>query len=310
MRNIQAAWYNTPHMISLSKAQEIDGFLEARLAGVDVAKIEIEKPTTTYCVASTGEALAASQSPSAGHGAMIAIVPLFGTMMQHALLDYSSGGTSTDRLGAELARLDANPQVGSIVLETHSPGGQVYGSFELADQIAQMDTRIVAVANSEMASAALLVASAADEVYATTSGSVGSIGVVMVHRAVAAAEQAAGVKTTVIATPSAKAAGNPYEPLSSDVAMEMRDETELTYFRFRDAVASHRGVSQDTVEEEFGGGRMLSATEAADVGLIDGVRTKREVIQQERERLASPRKSGVSAANQNRLRVASTQLLP
>ena len=68
MRNIQAAWYNTPHMISLSKAQEIDGFLEARLAGVDVAKIEIEKPTTTYCVASTGEALAASQSPSAGHG--------------------------------------------------------------------------------------------------------------------------------------------------------------------------------------------------------------------------------------------------
>ena len=310
MRNIQAAWYNTPHMISLSKAQEIDGFLEARLAGVDVAKIETEKPTTTYCVASTGEALAASQSPSAGHGAMIAIVPLFGTMMQHALLDYSSGGTSTDKLGAELARLDANPQVGSVILETHSPGGQVYGSFELADQISQMKTRIVAVANSEMASAALLVASAADEVYATTSGSVGSIGVVMVHRDVSAAEHAAGVKTTVIATPSAKAAGNPYEPLSSDVAMEMRDETELTYFRFRNAVANHRGVGQETVEDEFGGGRMLSATEAADVGLIDGVATKQEVIQRERELLASPRKGGSSSANKNRLRVASTQLLP
>ena len=207
-KNIKNLLYGTPHMIRDAKLQEICSLVESRAHDEDLEFEEIvEQPQTTLVSVSTGMEL---ESPTGNgnfsSGNLIAVVPLFGTMMQHAIIHGASGGTSTEHLGSELRRLDADPQVGAIVMEVHSPGGQVYGAFELAQQVREMNTRVVTVANSEMASAALLVGTAADEVYGTTGASVGSIGVVTVHTDVSKAEQAAGITTTVISEPRAKAA--------------------------------------------------------------------------------------------------------
>ena len=300
---ILSAIYRQPHMIRPEKLQEICELVALRSEGEPGdEKRAVNRPTTNFVAVASGNTMreidsAAASGPQAGY---VAIVPLFGTMLQHSMVTAGSGGTSTARLGAELSRLDADPQIGSILLEIHSPGGQVYGAFELADQISAMQTRTVALANSEMASAALLVGTAADAVYATTSASVGSIGVVTVHTDVSQAEQAAGVITTVVAAPPAKAAGHPYAPLPEDVLLEMEMDIEDTYLRFRDAVAAHRGVSSEAVEADFGGGRMLRADQAADVGLVDGIQTKVQLIEAERQRLSRPTRQ----SNRNKLKLS------
>ena len=301
---IMSVIYRHPHMIRPEKLQEICELVALRSEGDSGDKERaVDRPVTSFVAVANGKSLRQVDSPPASgpSAGYVAIVPLFGTMMQHSMVSAGSGGTSTERLSAELQRLDADPQIGSVVLEVHSPGGQVYGAFELADQVKSMQTRTVALANSEMASAALLVGTAADEVYATTSGSVGSIGVVTAHTDVSQAEQAAGIITTVIAAPPAKAAGHPYAPLPEDVMQEMKVDIQDTYARFRDAVASHRGVTPDTVEADFGGGRMLRSDQAASVGLVDGIQTKSQLIEAERQRLTRPSRK----SNANRLKLFS-----
>lgn len=304
-KNIKNLLYGTPHMIRDAKLQEICSLVESRAHDEDLEFEEIvEQPQTSLVSVSTGLEL---ESPTGNgnfsSGNLIAVVPLFGTMMQHAIIHGASGGTSTEHLGSELRRLDADPQVGAIVMEVHSPGGQVYGAFELAQQVREMNTRVVTVANSEMASAALLVGTAADEVYGTTGASVGSIGVVTVHTDVSKAEQAAGITTTVISEPRAKAAGNPFEPLSQEALLEIQADIRDTYERFKGFVAASRGVTSEVVEATFGGGRMLTAEQAFSVGLIDGIQTKQQVIEGERRRLQTPRKSN----NANRLKLSKAQ---
>jgi len=299
-KNIKALLYQNAHMIRSSKLQEICSLIEARSDEeyIDDYEAAVEQPVTQFVSAVSGQLMGPKREPKEG-GNLIAVVPLFGTMMQHSLVHDASGGTSTEQLSEELRRLDSDPQIGSVVMEVHSPGGQVYGAFELAQQVRDMRTRVVTVANSEMASAALLVGTSADEVFATTGGAVGSIGVVTVHSDVSRAEEASGVKTTVIAEPPAKASGNPFEPLSEESLREMKADVRNTYVRFRDFVAANRGVTAELVESDFGSGRMLNAREAADVGLIDGIRSKHSVIERERSLLAGSRGN----SNANRLKL-------
>ena len=305
-KNIRNLLYGTPHMIRDGKLQEICSLIEARAEGEEPEFEDVvEQPQTQLLSAATGLEMASQSGNGNFHsGNLIAIVPLFGTMMQHSIVHDASGGTSTEQLSNELRRLDADPQVGSIVLEVHSPGGQVYGAFELAQQVRDLGTRVVSVANSEMASAALLVGTAADEVFGTTGASVGSIGVVTVHTDVSKAEQAAGISTTVIAEPPAKASGNPFEPLSQETLLEIQAGIRETYNQFKGFVAASRGVTPEAVEANYGAGRMLTAEQAFSVGLIDGIQTKQQVVDRERARIQSPKKSN----NSNRLKL--TKLHP
>jgi ClpP class serine protease len=63
------------------------------------------------------------------------------------------------------------------------------------------------------ASAAFWIASQADELVVTPSGSVGSVGVFAAHDDISALQEQLGVKTTLISAGKDKTLGNPFEPL-------------------------------------------------------------------------------------------------
>jgi signal peptide peptidase SppA len=216
----------------------------------------------------------------------IAVLPLFGTLSQrmNPFSDFA-GYTSLDAFGAVFNQLLNDPSVSSIVLDVDSPGGTVYGVDELGAAIfaARGKKRIAAIANSQAASAAYWICTAANELSVTPSGLVGSIGILAIHEDCSRAEEAAGLRTTLISAGKFKTEGNEHEPLK-DTAREALQERVSSYYRmFVRAVARHRGASYADVHEGFGEGRVVGADAALKMGMVDRV----ETIDQLLERLAS-----------------------
>lgn len=267
------------------------------------------EPPQTLCYAGDGEPFAADQVPAAQQSRQfVAVVPLFGVLWQHGGWEMdASGGTSTDTFAQEIRRMDANPSIKTVVIHTHTPGGQAWGTQEAADVVWNARqagrTRFVTVVNSQMASAGVWIGTAANEVYITPGGEAGSIGVLTMHQDVSGYEEKIGVRTTLVAIPEKKIEGHEFAPLSDEARETLEKGIRSSYNRFLAAVSRNRGVTQVKVEEEFGGGGMLRADEAVPVGLADGIATLHEVVQREVALLNDGSGNG-RASRRNRLALA------
>jgi signal peptide peptidase SppA len=213
----------------------------------------------------------------------IAVLPLFGVIAPRMnVMTQISGGTSADAFGAMFQRVIDNPEVTAVVLDVDSPGGSVFGIEELADQIhaARGSKPIVAVANHTAASAAYWLASQADEIIASPSSMLGSIGVIAAHQDLSAADAKAGVKTTFISAGRYKAEAAPGEPLSEEARAAIQGHVDEFYRVFVQAVARGRDVKVQAVRDGFGEGRIVSAREAVSLGMADGLATLDQVVEQ------------------------------
>lgn len=219
-------------------------------------------------------------TPQAPQG--VAVLSMVGTIAPRMdMVDAMSGGLSADGFGRAFDRAMEDPNISAIVFDVHSPGGSVYGVDELSRKIFEArgkGKRIIAIANSLMASAAYYVASAADEVVVTPSGEVGSIGVYSVHFDYSAMLEREGVRATVLRAGEHKAELNPYEPLGEDAKAYALGQIGDYYDLFISAVARNRGVSPAAVRAEWGQGRTFTARRAVEVGLADRIATLEEVL--------------------------------
>lgn len=212
----------------------------------------------------------------------VAVLPLDGVLAKRAnLMMKISGGTSMELAARDLQNAMNDPAVHSIVLAIDSPGGTVDGTQTLANAIAASTKPIVSLASGTMASAAYWVGSAASAIYITDSTTqVGSIGVVATHTDVSGRQAAEGVKTTEISAGKYKRIASSYAPLSSEGKQVIQDQVDYTYSLFVDAVAKQRGVSTEKVLSDMADGRVFVGQQAIDAGLVDGVSTLGELVQQ------------------------------
>lgn len=301
-RAINSALYSQPLLLLPQKADEIRRFIELRSDGVESDRKDFPPQPQSCVVTENGLTAPIDAVGSSGTGKFVAVLPLFGTLFQHGGVEMNaSGGTSTEQFGEQFSKLLSNPAIKSIVIEVHSPGGQVWGTQELSDIIFAKRNgpkRVITVINSQMASGALWVGTAAHEVIITPGGEAGSIGVVTMHQDISKAEERDGIKTTLIAYPQKKVAGHEFAPLDDEARREIEAKIKGTYQRFVSAVARNRGVSTDTVESRFGGGGMLRAEQAVAAGLADSIGTKQQVLFREMRMLGTAGEQRRSVKNQ------------
>lgn len=243
----------------------------SQFVGIVSGKIKSEEPPKAYGIDAAG---ARVEKPDAG---MIAIVPVWG-----ALTPDGWYGTSLDELPRVLRSLDNNAQISAIVLNVRSPGGTVVGTPEAAAAVRAVrdrgQTKIISVANGMMASAAMWIGAAAEEVVVTPSGEAGSIGVISMYADMSKWYESLGVKIDVMRVPANKARFTGVEPLTAEMKNTIDVKLQETYEAFKRAMADNRGIRIDQVEKKFGGGEMLSAKAAVDAGLVDRIATLDEVI--------------------------------
>lgn len=240
-----------------------------------------------------------SEKPRSG---AIAVIPVYGTIVQRAnQLDICEGGTSTQSISNALADAIADDSVSQVLLDIDSPGGSVYGVQEVAAEIARSKKPVVAIANSLAASAAYWIGSAASELYVTPGGEVGSIGVWTAHQDFSKALEAAGVNITLISAGAYKVEGNPYQPLAADAQAFMQSRINDYYGAFTRAVAKGRKVSVEQVRGGMGQGRVLGADAAKSEGMVDGIATFEEVVSnmQRSTAAATPRASRLARAQRD-----------
>ncbi len=230
----------------------------------------------------------------------IAVLPLYGIITQRGnMVDALSGpgSCSTQQFAAALSDALNDPAVEQILIDIDSPGGSVYGVEELAVQIlaARGQKPVVAVANSLAASAAYWIGSAASEFYCTPGGEVGSIGVWQAHEDISDALKYEGIDVTLISAGKFKVEGNPYEPLTAEATAFLQSRVDDYYNAFVAAVAQARAVPTDAVTEGMGQGRVLGASAALTLDMIDGIMTFDQVISQMQSRI-KPKASRLSQA--------------
>jgi len=184
----------------------------------------------------------------------VAVIPIRGTLMKRYswLAAYSGLSTYEGVRRASTAALE-DPQVKALLLDVDSPGGTTHGCFELADSLFQMrrsgDKPMWACANDLAASAAYALASAADRVYVTRTGGVGSIGVFALHVDQSASDEAAGLKFTYLYAGGKKIDGNPHEPLSKGARKDIQAEVDREYEMFVACVARNRGATPAQIRD-------------------------------------------------------------
>ena len=259
---------NEPMALLPNAVSQIVGLIQGKLAKTD-AKI----PEAFSIDAAGGR----QSDPTQG---MIAVVPLWGVLTPSG--DDWGYGTSLDDFTRLMGQLDANQNVSTIVLNVRSPGGTVTGTPEASAAVRAVRdggrTKIVSVANGMMASAAVWIGAAASEVIVTPSGEAGSIGVISMYADLSKAYEAMGIKIDVMRVPAKKARFSGVEPMTEEMKKHREERLEMSYAAFKRSMADNRGIRIDSVEGKFGGGEMMSAKEALEAGLVDGIATLDETI--------------------------------
>lgn len=272
IKNVVRAVTENPWYITADKLQTIGDLLDERAEGKLLSAEEIRSR-----IGDRDEEEARGYYLDQG----VAVVPLVGVLAPKAnLMTDFSGGTSLEIFQQQLAKAVADPLAKAIVLDVDSPGGNVVGVNAAAQAVyAARDKKpIVAVASGQCSSAAYYIASAASRVVATIDSTVGSIGVVTLHRESSRADDSRGVKTTIVAAGKHKTDANPYEPLSPQGKATLQERVDDYYGQFVAAVATFRGVGESDVRSGFGQGKSLLAARALDAGMIDAIDSLANVI--------------------------------
>ena len=211
---------------------------------------------------------------------LVGVVPIHGVIAPRSSLMASSGGTSADAISADFRAMLADDDIAGIVFDVDSPGGVVAGIEELATEIreARGAKPMVAIANHEANSAAYYIASQADEVVATPSGQVGSIGVFTAHDDLTEAMAQKGIKRNVISAGKYKAEGVLGTGLTDEALAYTQGQIDDLYGMFVNAVAKARGIKAADVRNGYGEGRVVLAKRALDLGMIDGIETFEQTV--------------------------------
>lgn len=211
----------------------------------------------------------------------VAVLPLYGLLLpRYDLMAAMSGATTMEGFRADLRAALADPDVATIVLDVDSPGGVMDMIPETAALLrrARAQKPIVAVANTMAGSAAYYLASQADEIVASPSSLVGSIGVYTVHEDWSGAYEQAGVTPTLVKAGRFKAEGSEYAPLTDEARAHIQESVDAAYEMFLDDVARGRGVKKADVRSGYGEGRALRADAAKEAGLVDRIEELDETI--------------------------------
>lgn len=240
------------------------GSIEAALAGK--AAYEAHAPS------GAANAYAASKE--------IAVIQVLGPIFPRAnLMTMVSGATSISKMQAQFKAAMEDPNIGGIILNVDSPGGEVTGVSEFAQMLfeARGKKPITAYVPGMAASAAYWLASAADEIVAADTAEAGSIGVVAAYSDDKEAQKKKGITTHEIV--SSQSPNKRPDISTPEGRKQIQTVVDDLASIFVSTVARNRGVTEDHVLENFGQGGMFVGARAVERGMVDRVGTFEQVVQ-------------------------------
>lgn len=220
----------------------------------------------------------------------VAVMPVTGPIFPRAnMMTEMSGATSVAMLQADYRAALAHPDVGAILLQIDSPGGQVSGIHAFADQVmaGAKQKNTVSYVSGTGASAAYWIASAANEIILDPTGIVGSIGVIAGVPVQVAPDANGDMWLEIVSTNAPKKRP---DPMTEEGMAEMLSTLDALEKVFHAGVAKGRKTTVAKVISDFGAGGVKVGADAVTAGMADRVSSYDAALGALRKQVANQRK--------------------
>jgi protease-4 len=183
------------------------------------------------------------------------------------------GMTARVRQELELAFNDNN--IRGILLRIDSPGGTITDSDVIYHSLMEFKkakkVKIIAAMEDIAASGAFYIAMAADEIYAHPTTVTGSIGVIMEHMDVADLMNKLGVRADPVTSGTYKDITSQFRKMTDEERALLQAVVNAQYEKFVKVVQDGRPKMTQQQIRAIADGRIMTADEAKERGLIDGI---------------------------------------
>ena len=213
--------------------------------------------------------------PAAGE--RVAVITAEGDIVPGDQPPGTIGGESLARLLRDTAESEG---VAAIVLRVNTGGGSVFASEVIRQQLLAtraMGIPVVVSMGAIAASGGYYIAAQADEIWATPATITGSIGVFAAIPTFENLLERMGIYTDGVGTTELAGSLRLDRPLNPQVAEALASGVAFSYRQFIELVAQGRDMTAEQVDG-LAQGRIWSAPDALDKGLIDGLGTLQDAI--------------------------------
>lgn len=193
---------------------------------------------------------------------------------------------------AQIEKIKANKNIKGALLIIDSPGGTISASIEIADMIKELNNQmpIIAYVQGAMASGSYYAGMYASDIYANRGAIIGSIGVIFSGFNIAELLNKLGIKEQGLKAGAYKEVGTIMREWSAIERQYLNDFLQEQYKMFWSDVIAARGKKLKSEDYKiFAEGKVFSAKNALNLGLIDNIGSMQEAI------LALSQKSGVES---------------
>lgn len=211
------------------------------------------------------------------HGPKIAMLEIEGLISESATRG-ALGAQRPSMLATAREVLDLAAEDGDVVallVRVHSPGGTPSASDTLHHEIERFQTEtghpVVAFLQGMATSGGYYVAVASDHIIADPTVTTGSIGVIMVSLNLAGLMEKLGVADQSVVSGPYKDTGSMLRDMREDERAQLQGVVDQLAARFREVVAEGRSGLDGKAVAALADGRVFTARQALDHGLIDSV---------------------------------------
>jgi len=212
--------------------------------------------------------------------ATVAMIKLHG-LITPSPSPLARGAINVATVESALTRAFDHDKLVAVALSINSPGGAPTQSALVADRIRELADRkkvpVLAFCEDVAASGGYWLACAADEIFAHPTSIVGSIGVVSRGFGLHGLLDRLGVERRLYTAGEHKARLDPFLPEKEEDIAWLTDMQSQLHELFVKWVQSRRG-SKLSGDAELFDGEVWTGAKAAELGLVDGVGTLREIV--------------------------------
>ena len=190
----------------------------------------------------------------------------------------------------QIKEAKSNSNVKAILLSVNTPGGGVYETAELYNELKNSGKDVYVSMKKQATSGGYYVSMAAKKIFANTETTTGSLGVIMSYVSAQKFLNDHGIKQETIRSGEQKAVGGLTEDLPESTRKIYQEQNKEAYDRFVKAIAKGRSMSEDEVRK-LADGRTYTGTQAVENKLIDKIGTEEDLINfiKEDKKLSNPK---------------------
>lgn len=206
----------------------------------------------------------------------VAVIPVYGEIGYGASTENTTV-TNPDVFNSLMDEAMRNPSIGAIVLDINSPGGSPVAGEEMLTKINSSTKPVIAWISDSGTSAAYLVASGANEVVASPSSWIGSIGVILTLSDLSKHYEKQGIDIFSITGGEYKDIGADYRSMTSEEKEMLQKIVDEEYDYFISLIAKNRNLTTEYVEG-IADGKIYNGKQGLAIKLVDKLGGKEYAI--------------------------------